>query len=71
MPSEQLLAVHEALDFLAAEDSPAAELVKLRYFTGMSLLEAAEAMGMPQRSVERLWTFAKAWLRRAMTARPP
>ena len=69
-PSDQVLAVHEALALLAAEDPPAAELVKLRYFAGLSTAEAAAAMGLPQRSVERLWTFAKAWLRKAMTAGP-
>ena len=37
--------------------------MKLRYFVGMSMPEAAEALGMPLRSAERLWTFARAWLR--------
>jgi len=62
-PAVQLLAVHEALDQLAREDAPAADLVKLRYFVGMSMPEAAEALGLPLRNAERLWTFAKAWLR--------
>ena len=65
-PADELLAVHEALDSLAAEDSAAADLVKLRYFVGMSMPEAAEALGMPLRSAERLWTFARAWLRHEM-----
>jgi RNA polymerase sigma factor (TIGR02999 family) len=65
-PAEELLAVHEALDRLAAEDATAADLVKLRYFVGMSMPEAAEALEMPLRSAERLWTFAKAWLRNEM-----
>ena len=65
-PTDELLAVHEALDQLAAEDSDAANLVKLRYFVGMSMPEAAEAMGLPLRSAERIWTFARAWLRNAM-----
>jgi RNA polymerase sigma factor (TIGR02999 family) len=62
-PSEQILAVHDAIDRLMAEDALAAELVKLRYFVGMTMPEAAEALGMSQRTVERLWTFARAWLR--------
>jgi RNA polymerase sigma factor (TIGR02999 family) len=68
--SEELLAVHEALDGLAAVDGTAAELVKLRYFVGMTLPEAAEAMGLAQRSAERLWTFSKAWLRDALRKEP-
>ena len=58
--------MHEALDRLAAEEAVAADLVKLRYFVGMSMPEAAEALGMPLRSAERLWTFARAWLRNAL-----
>jgi RNA polymerase sigma factor (TIGR02999 family) len=61
--ADEVLSVHEALDRLAAEDSLAAELVKLRYFVGMSMPEAAEVLGMPLRTAERLWTFARAWLR--------
>ena len=62
-PADELLAVHEALDRLAAEDAVAADIVKLRYFVGMSMRETAEALGMPLRSAERVWTFARAWLR--------
>lgn len=62
-PADELLAVHEALDRLAAEDTVAADIVKLRYFVGLSMLETAEALGLPLRSAERLWTFARAWLR--------
>ena len=62
-PLDELLAVHAALDSLAAEDTAAADLVKLRYFAGMSMPDAAEALAMPLRSAERLWTFARAWLR--------
>jgi RNA polymerase sigma factor (TIGR02999 family) len=64
--SEELLAVDEALDRLAAKDHVASELVKLRYFVGMPMEEAATALGLPLRSAERLWTYAKAWLRRSM-----
>jgi RNA polymerase sigma factor (TIGR02999 family) len=64
--STELLAVHEVLDQFAAEEPDAADLVKLRYFVGMSMPEAAEALGLPLRSAERLWTFARAWLRDAL-----
>ena len=62
----ELMAVHEVLDALAEEDPAAADLIKLRYFVGMSMPEAAAAMGVPLRNAERLWTFARAWLRHAM-----
>ncbi len=62
-PPDELLAVHEALDQLAAEDPPAAELVKLRYFVGMTMEEAALAMGLSKRTAEGLWTYARVWLR--------
>ena len=47
-------------------DAAAAELVKLRYFVGMEMAEAAESLGMPLRTAERLWTFSRAWLRDAI-----
>lgn len=65
-PSDELLAVHEALDELAQKDPAAAELVKLRYFVGFSLEEAAAALGLSSRSAGRLWAFARAWLRQAI-----
>jgi RNA polymerase sigma factor (TIGR02999 family) len=64
LPPEQLLAIDEALELLAKEDSTAASLVKYRYFVGMSMVEAATTMGIPLRTAERLWTYARAWLRR-------
>ena len=63
-PPDELLAVHEALDKLSAEDSQAGELVKLRYFVGMTMEEAAFALGLPKRTAESLWTYARVWLRR-------
>lgn len=63
-PPDELLAVHEALDKLAAQDPAAAELVKLRYFVGMTMDEAAAAMGLAKRTAEGLWTYARVWLRR-------
>ena len=64
--AEEVLAVDEALAGLAAADARAAELVKLRYFAGLSLPEAAEALNMSPRSADRLWAYARAWLRRAI-----
>ncbi len=65
-PPDELLAVHEALERLALEDPQAADLVKLRYFVGMTMDEAAEALEMKKRSAEALWTYSKAWLHRAI-----
>jgi RNA polymerase sigma factor (TIGR02999 family) len=59
---EQLLAIHEALDKLAVEDKVAAELVKLRYFVGLTIPEAAEILGMSETTASRNWTFARTWL---------
>jgi len=61
---DELLAVDEALNLLSKEDAQAADLVKLRYFAGMTMEEAASTLGMPLRNTERLWTYARAWLRR-------
>lgn len=60
---EEVLAVHEALDQLAAEDPLAAELVKLHYFAGFSLESAAELLGMSRATAYRLWTYARACLK--------
>jgi RNA polymerase sigma factor (TIGR02999 family) len=65
-PSDEILAVHEAIDELADEEPMAADLVKLRYFVGMTMPEAAEALDISLRKAERLWTFARAWLRTAV-----
>jgi RNA polymerase sigma factor (TIGR02999 family) len=59
---EQLLAVDEALEKLAALDPPKAELVKLRYFTGMTFEEAAAVLGIAVRTAKERWAFARAWL---------
>lgn len=64
--SRQLLALSEALDRLELEDRPKAELVKLRYFVGMSEEEAANALGISRATASRHWTYAKAWLRCAL-----
>jgi RNA polymerase sigma factor (TIGR02999 family) len=65
-PQEDLLALDEALTRLAASDRTAADLVQLRYFAGLSLAEAARALSISPRSADRLWTYARAWLRRAV-----
>jgi RNA polymerase sigma factor (TIGR02999 family) len=65
-PRHDLLALDEALDRLAATDAQAAELVKLRYFVGLSLPEAAEVLNISPRSADRLWAYARAWLRQAL-----
>ena len=62
-PRADLLAVDEALDRLAATDREAAELVKLRYFVGLTLPEAAKVLTISPRSADRLWAYARAWLR--------
>jgi RNA polymerase sigma factor (TIGR02999 family) len=67
-PDEQMLAIHEALDQLALRDPVSADLVKLRYFVGLSMAEAAESLGLPLRTAERMWTFARTWLREAIQA---
>lgn len=59
---EQLLAVHEVLDNLAKSHPIQAEVVKLRYFVGMTNEETAEALGISVATVKNYWTFARAWI---------
>jgi RNA polymerase sigma factor (TIGR02999 family) len=63
---EDLLALHEALEKLQREHPNAAELVLLRYFAGLSMAEIADLQSEPLRTVERKWTFARTWLKRAL-----
>lgn len=63
VPSEELLAVSEALAALALEDPDAVEVVQMRYFVGMTIPEIAEALGWSPRTVARHWAFARAWLK--------
>jgi RNA polymerase sigma factor (TIGR02999 family) len=63
---ERLLALDEALARLAAADPAKAELVKLRYFIGLTNLEAAQALGISEGTAKRWWVYAKAWLYSAM-----
>lgn len=64
--NENLLALDDALDRLAAEDAQKAELVKLRYFAGLTLEQAAEALGISRATASRYWTYSRAWLYNAM-----
>jgi RNA polymerase sigma factor (TIGR02999 family) len=66
-PREDLLALDEALDGLAAEDKVKADLVKLRYFAGLSGAQAAQALGISRATADRYWAYARAWLRLEMT----
>lgn len=64
----EMLAVHEALDRLGARDPRKAELVKLRYFAGLSIEEVAEALGISEATAKRDWVYARAWLGREIQA---
>jgi len=66
MPDEELLALNEALDRLAAVEKNAASLVKLRFFGELTRVQSAEVLGISPRSVNNLWAFAKAWLYREL-----
>jgi RNA polymerase sigma factor (TIGR02999 family) len=57
-----VLALDEALDYLASRDSDAAELVKLRFFVGMTMHEAAKALGISDRTADRVWNYARSFL---------
>src|SRR6188768_1880651 len=66
VPSEELLAVNDALAALAREDPQAAEVVQMRYFVGMTVPEIAAALDLAPRTVDRHWAFARAWLKRTI-----
>jgi RNA polymerase sigma factor (TIGR02999 family) len=66
VPSEELLAVNDALAALALEDPEAAEVVRMRYFVGMTVPEIASALDLAPRTVDRHWAFARAWLKRTL-----
>jgi RNA polymerase sigma factor (sigma-70 family) len=63
-----LIALDEALERLAEEEPQAAEVVKLRYFAGLTIEETARAMSISIRTVNRHWTYARAWLYRQLGA---
>ena len=66
LPDEQLLALNEALDRLAAHDARKAELVKLRFFAGLSSEQAARVLGVSEPTAKRDWAYARAWLYREL-----
>ena len=66
-PRHDLVALDAALTRLAAEDLQAAKLVELRQFTGLSVAEAARAVGISPRTADRVWAFARAGLHRELT----
>jgi RNA polymerase sigma factor (TIGR02999 family) len=61
-PDDDLLALDEAMEALAAEDATCAQLVKLRFFAGLSLRDAAQHLGISPRTADRNWAYARAWL---------
>ena len=65
-PDDSLVALDEALERLAKEDPQSAELVKLRYFAGLTIPQTAEILGVSPRKANFIWSFARAWLRREM-----
>jgi RNA polymerase sigma factor (TIGR02999 family) len=65
-PNDDLLDLDEALTRLATADPQAAELVKLRYFAGLTIPQAAEALGVSHGTADSLWAYARAWLRRSL-----
>jgi RNA polymerase sigma factor (TIGR02999 family) len=69
-PADELLALDEALDRFAARDPVKAELVKLRYFVGLSEEDAAAALGISRATASRYWTYARAWLINAIEEKP-
>jgi len=61
---DRLLVIHEALERLAAHDALKAELVKLRYFVGLTIVQAAQVLGISEATAKRHWAYARAWLYR-------
>jgi RNA polymerase sigma factor (TIGR02999 family) len=66
-PKDDLLALNEALDKLANEDPKLAELIKLRYFAGLTLDQIAKMMGIGRRTADRYWALGRAWLYQEIT----
>jgi RNA polymerase sigma factor (TIGR02999 family) len=65
-PAQDVLALHEALEQLAAHDPVKAKLVEMRFFAGLTLDQAAECLGISPRTADRAWRYARAWLYTAM-----
>lgn len=70
-PADEMLALDEALQVLTSEFPQSAELVKLRFFAGLSLGDSAAALGIPRRTADRQWAFARAWLHRKLCEDQP
>jgi RNA polymerase sigma factor (TIGR02999 family) len=70
-PSDDVVAIHEALELLAQHDPVKSELVKLRYFAGLSVEEAADLLGISRATADRYWRYAKTWLYCVLTRRSP
>lgn len=68
VPPDQIVALDEALERFSQEEPEKAQLVKLRFFAGLSIEEAAEAMGISRATASRYWTYARAWLFNAISA---
>ena len=64
---DTLLAVHEALEKLAVIDPVGAKLIELRFFAGLSNVDAAKALGLAERTAKRTWAYARAWLHEELT----
>lgn len=65
---DSVLALNDALERLAAHDAEAAELVRLRFFGGFTFAQAAELLGVSERTAKRIWAYARAWLFEQMRA---
>ena len=68
VPADQMLALDEALERFGQEEPEKAQLVKLRFFAGLSIEEAADALGISRATASRHWTYARAWLHDAVAA---
>jgi RNA polymerase sigma factor (TIGR02999 family) len=66
-PSDDILAVHEALEELEARDPLKAQIVLLRYFTGLTMNETATVLGLPERTLDRHWRYIRAWLMKRLS----
>jgi RNA polymerase sigma factor (TIGR02999 family) len=71
VPGHDLVALHDALDALAAEDARKSQVVELRFFGGLTVHETAEVLGVSPETVMRDWTFAKVWLLRELAGDTP
>jgi RNA polymerase sigma factor (TIGR02999 family) len=66
-PSDDVLAIHEALEELEAHDSLKAQIVLLRYFTGLTINETAAVLGLPERTLGRHWRYVRAWMMKRLS----